>query len=272
MIINEFLEIFQYGFIIKALLAGFFIGIPCAILGVFLLLKNMSLIGDGLAHVSFATVAIALLFSTEPLIISIPLVILASLLILKLEEKAKIGGDAAIGMVSATAIAVGVIITSLNKGFNVDLFSFLFGSILMINISELIISVIASISVVIVIMIYYKELFSATFDEEYAKATGIDVNKLNIILSILTSVTIVVGIRIVGTLLISSLIIFPAVTALNFKKGFKLTIMIAVAISIIAIILGIIISFFTNLPTGATIVVVNGVLYLISLLLNKIRG
>ena len=265
-------EIFKQDFMIKALLSGVFIAIACSLLGVFLVLKNMSLIGDGLAHVSFAAIAIGLLVSDKPLIISIPLVIIASFIVLLMKEKAKIDADATIGLLSSTSIALGVIIASLAKGFNVDLFSYLFGSILFINNSEVLISFLLATSIVVLIIVFYNDLFSLTFDENFASISGVKVKKINYLLSVFTSVTIVLGIRIVGTLLISSLIVFPSVSALQISRGFKETLIYSAIFSLIAVTIGIILSYIFNLPTGALIVLVNGVIFIGTMVWKKIRG
>lgn len=266
-----FQEIFKQDFMIKALITGIFIAISCSLLGVFLVLKNMSLIGDGLAHVSFAAIAIGLLVSDKPIIISIPIVIVASFLVLLLKEKAKIDADATIGLLSSFSIAVGVIIASVAKGFNIDLFSYLFGSILFISPSEMILSGILAIILIVLVLLFYNDLFSITFDENFAKISGIKVRRINYLLSVLISVTIVLGIRIVGTMLISSLIVFPSVSALQISKGFKRTLMFSVLFSMIAVVLGIIFSYILNVPTGALIVVVNAIIFLITLIIRGIK-
>ena len=266
-----FQEIFKQDFMIKALITGIFIAISCSLLGVFLVLKNMSLIGDGLAHVSFAAIAIGLLVSDKPIIISIPIVIVASFLVLLLKEKAKIDADATIGLLSSFSIAVGVIIASVAKGFNIDLFSYLFGSILFISPSEMILSGLLAIILIVLVLLFYNDLFSITFDENFAKISGIKVRRINYLLSVLISVTIVLGIRIVGTMLISSLIVFPSVSALQISKGFKRTLLFSVLFSMIAVVLGIIFSYILNVPTGALIVVVNAIIFLITLIIRVIK-
>ena len=168
-ILNLILEAVQYDFILRAILVGSLIAISSSFLGIFLVLKKQSMIGDGLAHVSFATIAIALLLNKSPLLVSIPLVILSSFLILKLNEKADLHGDAAIGLISSFAVALGVLISSVAKGFNVDLFSYLFGSILVINKLDVVLSIILSILVIFLILMYYNSLFAITYDEEFAK-------------------------------------------------------------------------------------------------------
>ncbi|PKM66925.1 MAG: ABC transporter [Firmicutes bacterium HGW-Firmicutes-2] len=271
-IVSSLIEAFQYQFIIKALLVGSLIAFSSSVMGIFLVLKKFSMIGDGLAHVSFATVAIALLFNASPLIVSIPVVILASFLILKLNEKAGLHGDAAIGLVSSFSVAFGVLLASMSNGFNVDLFSYLFGSILIISDIDLIFSLILSIVVVIGLLLFYNALFAVTHDEEFAEVIGIDVKLMNRVIAVLTSITIVLGIRVVGTMLISSMIIFPTVTALQLSRSFKQTIVIAVAISIFCVIAGVLASFVFNLPSGATIVMLNAFFFAIFFVIKRIGG
>jgi zinc transport system permease protein len=270
-VITLILESVKYDFIIRALLVGSLVGLCCSFLGIFLVLKKYSMIGHGLAHISFATIAIALLLGASPLIVSIPLVIAASILILKLGEKADIHGDAAIGLVSSFCIAIGILIASLAGGFNVDLFSYLFGSILVISKLDLTLSIILSIVVIIMIFLFYNSLFAITYDEEFAKTIGIDTRKLNYLISILTSITIVLGIRVVGTMLISSMIIFPTITALQLSRGFKATIIMSVCISVSSVILGVFTSYVYNLPTGATIVLINSVWFIIMFGVKKLQ-
>ncbi len=266
----EILNFLQYSFIQKAFLAGSFVAIVCSVLGLFLVLRKMSLIGDGLSHVSFGAIALGLSFGFYPFYIAIPVVMIASILILKISEKAKIYGDSAIGIVSAVGIAGGVILASVSNGFNVDLFSYLFGSILAISKTEVILSIILSIIVLIVIYFFYWDLFSATFDEEYAKTTGIKTNSINILLTLLTAVTVVLSIKMVGIMLVSALLIIPAITALQIGKGFKMTIIIGISVSLISVLLGITLSFFFDLPTGATIVIVSAILFFLAFIFKKI--
>jgi zinc transport system permease protein len=255
---------------LKALLVGSLIALCCSFLGIFLVLRKYAMIGHGLAHVSFATIAIALLIGASPLMLSIPLVILASFLILKLSEKANLHGDSSLGLVSSFAVALGVLISSLANGFNVDLFSYLFGSILVISDIDVYLSVILSVMVLFTTIFFYQDLFAITYDEEFAKVSGVQVRRMNYLISLLTSVTIVLGIRVVGTMLISSMIVFPTVTALQLAKGFKTTIYISSIVAVSCVILGVFISFGLNLPTGATIVMLNSVCFAVFFAIKKI--
>jgi zinc transport system permease protein len=268
-VISLIVEAVQYDFMLKALLVGLLIAVCCSFLGIFLVLKKYSMIGDGLAHVSFATIAIALLLAASPLLVSIPLVILSSFLILKLNEKADLHGDAAIGLVSSFALAAGVLISSVARGFNVDLFSYLFGSILVISNMDIVLSVILSMAVIFMIFFFYNNLFAITYDEEFAKVIGLNTRLMNYLISVLTSITIVLGIRVVGTMLISSLIIFPTVTALQVAKGFKSAILVSSSVSVVCVVLGVFLSFIMNFPTGATIVMLNALCFAVFFCIKK---
>ncbi|OGO80544.1 MAG: ABC transporter [Clostridiales bacterium GWC2_40_7] len=270
-VVEGIIEAVQYDFILKALLVGSLIAICCSLLGAFLVLKKLSLIGDGLAHVSFASVAIALLFSASPLLISIPMVILASFVILKLNEKADLHGDAAIGLVSSFSIAAGVLIASLANGFNVDLMSYLFGSILVISNMDVIISMVLSALVILMVLLFYNNLFAITYDEEFARVAGLNTRLMNYLIAVLTSITIAIGIRIVGTMLISSLIIFPTVTALQISKGFKGTMVISAVVSVLCVIFGVFLSYLFSLPTGAAIVMLNAAIFLVFFCIKRLN-
>jgi len=262
-------SIFQYSFIQKAFVAGSFVALLSSILGLFLVLRRLSLIGDGLAHASFGAIALGLFLGIYPFYISIPLVIVASLIILKLSEKARLYGDAAIGVVSSISIAIGIILTSISKGFNADLFSYLFGNILVIGDDEVLLSIILSLTVLLVIYLFYYDLFSITFNEELAKISGIKTKAINTLLVVLTAVTVVLSIRMVGIMLASAFLVLPAVTALQISKSFKSALLFSVISGVFSVIIGIIVSFIFNLPTGATIVLANFVLFILSFFLKN---
>jgi len=267
----DILEYLQYGFIQRALLCGAFIALLCSTLGVILVLRRFSLIGDGLAHVTFGSVALGLLFRIYPLYISIPVVMLSSLGILKLTQRARLYGDAAIGIVSSFGIAGGVILASVAGGFNVDLFSYLFGNILAIGPEELYISIALSVVVLSVIFLYFNEIFSMTFDEEFARVSGIGTEKLNTILALLTAITVVLAMSVVGIMLVSALLILPSVTALQLARSFRGAMLIAACASLVAVIGGIFISLILNFPTGATIVMTGILIFLSALSLRIVR-
>lgn len=266
----EILNFLQYTFIQKAFLAGIFVAITCSALGLFLVLRKMSLIGDGLSHVSFGAIALGLFFGLYPFYVAVPIVIIASVLILKISEKARIYGDAAIGIVSAVGIAGGIILASLSGGFNVDLFSYLFGNILSISTSEVIFSIILSLLVLSLIYFFYWDLFSVTFDEEYAKTTGTKTDFINYLLVVLTSINVVLSVKVVGVLLVSALLIIPAATALQLSRNFKTAIFIAALVSLFSVVAGITTSFFLDFPAGATIVMTSAIFFALSLIYKKI--
>lgn len=270
-IFQQISEALQYSFILRALIAGCLIAVCCSCLGIFLVLRRFSLIGDGLAHVSFATIALGLLLKSRPLFISIPLVAAASLLILKLSEKENIYSDAAIGLVSAFSISLGVLLASVAGGFNVDLFSYLFGNILVISRAEVILTAVLSLFIIATVTLFYQDLFSVTFDEEYAKVSGVKTSRVNKILILLTSITVVLGIKVVGTMLVSSLIILPSVTGLQLAKGFRTAIICALFSAVLSVISGIFISYIFDLPSGATIVQINFLFFIIAFICRKLR-
>jgi zinc transport system permease protein len=265
-------EIFSYGFMQRALISGLLVGILCAVLGVFLVLRRLSLIGDGLSHVTFGSVALALALKAQPLYVTLaalPLVLLSSLGILKLTEKAKIYGDAAIGIVSAAGIAAGVILAGATGGFNVDLFSYLFGNILAVSSEETAMAAILFCLVIAVVVVHYRKLFAITFDEELARSSGIKVERINALLAILTALTVVLAMKLVGILLVSALLIIPPVTALQVARSFKLTILLSALFSAFSVFGGILVSLVLNLPTGGVIVLINIALFMTAFVVRK---
>ncbi len=269
-IIELIKEALSYSFMQRAIIVGVFIALSSTLLGIFLVLKKYSMIGDGLAHVSFATVAIALFLGTSPLLISIPIVILSSIFIMQLNEKAGLHGDAAIGLVSSFSVALGVLISSVAGGFNIDLFSYLFGSILAIKDSDMYLSIVLAGFVIALVVFLYNDLLAVTHDEEFASVIGIRTKLMNYLIATLASITIVLGIRVVGTMLISSMIVFPTVTALQVSRSFKSTIVISALISVAAVIIGVLTSYVLNFPSGATIVMVNAFVFIVFFALKPI--
>ena len=227
------------------------------LLGVSLVLKRYSMIGDGLSHVSFGALSIAVALNWAPLPVSIPVVVLAAFFLLRLSESSKIKGDAAIALISSSSLAIGVIATSLSTGMNSDMFSYMFGSILAMSSSDVYISVILSGIVLVLYGIFYNKIFAVTFDESFAKATGVRAGLYNMLLAFLTAITIVIGMRLMGALLISSLIIFPALSSMRVCKSFKGVILLSAIVAVVCFFLGIVASFGLSTPTGASIVIVN---------------
>lgn len=263
--ISIFLSLFYYGFIQRAFVTGIFVAMLCSVLGLFLVLRRLSLIGDGLSHISFGAVALGLFLGVVPLYVAVPVVVLGAISILYLSNAAKVYADAAIGIFSSVGLAIGIILASVSHGFTVDLFSYLFGNILAISTDEMIFSIILSGVVLAAIWAFYYDLFSLTFNPEQAQVSGIRVETINTVLVVLTGITVVLSIRVVGIMLISAFFVLPPVTALQVATGFKPAIFLSIFFAVTSVVVGIISSFFLNIPTGATIVIVNFIFLLCSL-------
>ena len=271
----DLIEIIHYGFVQRALIGGVLIASVSALLGLFLVLRRFSLIGDGLAHTTFGSVAVVLLIGISPFYITLaalPLVMIASLAIYKLNSSRKINSDAAIGIVSSLGIAAGILLTSLSGGFNVDLLSYLFGNILTVNTTELLLSFIVFLVVLAVIIYFYDDLFAVTFDQELAQSMGIKTGRINIILFLLTAVAAVLAMKVAGIMLVSALLILPALTALQLSVSFLRTMIAAVGFAVGAVLSGIIFAFLLNLPAGAMIVLLNILFLLIVFTVKKFSG
>lgn len=260
--ISVLYELFSYTFITRALLVGILVSLCASVLGVSLVLKRYSMIGDGLSHVGFGSLSVAMAFNLAPLQVSIPVVVLAAFLLLRISENSKIKGDAAIALISSSSLAIGVIVTSLTTGMNTDVCNYMFGSILAMGKSDVYLSVALSIVVLILYGLFYNNIFAITFDENFAKATGIRTEKYNMLIALLTALTIVVGMRLMGALLISSLIIFPSLTSMRIFGSFRGVIITSAILSVICFFIGIVTSFRYNIPAGASIVVVNLVAFI----------
>lgn len=262
-------NIFQYSFIVKGLEAGLIIGLVAPLIGIFLVLKRYSLIADTLAHVSLAGIAIGLLLKINPLITAIGTTSLSSILIERLRYSKKIYGESALSIFLSGSLALAIVLISLANGFSVNLFSYLFGSILTVKQSDVYIILIAGIVVFLAIFTFYKELTFITFDEEAAKVGGIPTRFLNTLLIILSALTISLAIPVVGILLVSALIVIPVVTALQLRQSFLQTIFWAEAISLFSVLTGIIGSYYLNLPPGGSIVLIILGIFLIVFLHRK---
>lgn len=255
--INIISELFSYTFITRALLVGILVSLCASVLGVSLVLKRYSMIGDGLSHVGFGSLSVAMALNLAPLQVSIPVVVLAAFFLLRISENSKIKGDAAIALISSSSLAIGVIVTSLTTGMNMDVCNYMFGSILAMGKSDVYLSVILSIIVLILYGLFYNKIFAITFDENFAKATGTKVERYNMLVALLTALTIVIGMRLMGALLISSLIIFPSLTSMRVFGSFKGVIITSAILSVVCFFIGIIVSFQYNIPAGASVVAVN---------------
>ena len=248
------IEMFSYPFIVRAFSVGVLVSLCAALLGVSLVLKQYSMIGDGLSHVSYGALSIALACNVAPLKVSIPVVIAAAFLLLRMTEKGLMKSDAAIAAVSASALAIGVSVTSLTTGMTTDVNSYMFGSILAMTKDD---------------VILYHNIFAVTFDENFGKATGVKVSFYNSMIAILTAVTIVLGMQMMGAMLISSLLIFPALTSMRLFKSFKGVIVTSAVLSVVCFTIGLVISYQSAMPAGASVVLANLGAFLVFFLLQK---
>lgn len=263
-------EMMSYPFMVRAVVVGVLVSLCAALLGVSLVLKRYSMIGDGLSHVGFGAMAVATAFNFAPLVFSIPVVIAAAFLLLRISESSKIKGDSAIAIISTGALAVGVITVSLTTGMNTDVSSYMFGSILSMTDDDVVLSVILCICVLFMFVFFYTKIFAVTFDESFAKATGTRTGLYNSLIALLTAVTVVLGMRMMGALLISALIIFPALTSMSLCKSFRSVTICSVILSLVCFLIGITASYGLNTPTGATVVVVNIIALIIFKLISRI--
>ncbi|MFR2847045.1 MAG: metal ABC transporter permease [Hungatella hathewayi] len=250
-------EMLSYPFLVRALVGGILVSLCASLLGVSLVLKRYSMIGDGLSHVSFGALSVALAIGWSPLKVSIPVVVLAAFFLLRITENGKMKSDAAIAMISASALAVGIVVTSMTTGMTTDVSSYMFGSILAMSPSDVRLSVALSVIVLGLFLFCYNKIFAVTFDESFAKATGVRVSWYNILIAVLTAVTIVLGMRMMGAMLISSLIIFPALTSMRVFKSFRGVVLSAGVVSVVCFGIGMVMSYRFSTPAGASVVLVN---------------
>ena len=255
------LEALSYTFMQKALIAGIAVGLICSFMGTFLVLRRYSLFGDGIAHVAFGGISVGLFLGVFPLWTAFIVSIFGVLGLQKLRQSTKISGDSAVAVVLVSGLAVGVILVSSSGGFSVDLFSFLFGSILLISNEDTIMILAISAGIIATLTILQKQFLHLTFNEEQAKLVGLRTTLLNYAFVVLASITVVTSMRLVGILLISALIVIPNITAMMFGKGFKKTVFISMGIAVISVISGILVSYFLNVaPSGTIVVIAVGIL------------
>ena len=264
-------EMFAYPFMQRALLVGLMIAVCAALVGVSLVLRKNSMIGDGLSHTAFSAFALATVLGFAPLYFALPVVIIASFFVLRLSQNRKMHGDAAIAVLSASSLAIGTMAISLSKGVNIDLNSYLFGSILSVSWSDVILSSILTIVVVLLYLFAYHRIFAITFDEEFAKSVGIKTGVYDAIFAAICSVVVVLGMRLLGSLLISSLVIFPTLSAMRLCRTFKGIVVSSIIISVLAFVAGLIASYLLATPTGATVVIANLIVFILAYLVEKIR-
>ena len=248
---------FLYGFLQRAFLAGVFIAIACALLGIFLILRRDAMIGHGLAHITFAGIALGLFLNVMPLAVALFVAVVASLIIMKLKVKAGLHGDTAIAIFSSVGFALGILLATLSQSFNVDLFSYLFGEILAIETSEVVFSIFLAVIVVLLVTLNYHKFMYMTFDRESAKASGIKVDRLDSLLTVLTAITVVLGMKVVGILLVSALVVIPAAAGLMVSSSFRQAIIFSTCISVASVVLGLVFAFLLDLPASGSIVLIS---------------
>ncbi|MDR2048467.1 MAG: metal ABC transporter permease [Treponema sp.] len=271
-IADAVIGMFSFAFIVRAFIVGILVSLCASLLGVSLVLKRYSMIGDGLSHVGFGSLAVATAFNMAPLTVSIPVVVAAAFLLLRLSENSKIKGDAAIALFSTGALAIGVMVISMTTGMNTDVCNYLFGSILAMSKADVRLSVGLSVSVIVLFVFFYNKIFAVTFDETFAKASGVPAGLYNTIIAVLTAVTIVLGMRMMGALLISSLIIFPALSSMRFFKSFKHVTVSSAVISVSCFFSGIVVSYAFATPTGASVVIFNMAVFAVFSGISAMRG
>ena len=265
------LQMLSYPFMQRALIAGVLVSLCCALLGVPLVLKRYSMIGDGLSHVSFGALAIAVALGFTPLYFSIPVVILSAFLLLRMASRPGWNNDAAIAVMSASSLAVGILVISLTTGMTTDVDNYMFGSVLAMTKADVALSVVLSIAVLALFVLFYHKLFAVTFDENFSRATGLNVNRYTTLIAILTALTIVLGMRMMGAMLISSLIIFPALTAMRLFRSFRGVVICAGMSSVTCFTVGLLASFLFSLPVGASVVVADLIVFLAACLIHALR-
>lgn len=247
-------EILHYGFMQRALLAGLMIGTIAPTIGVFLVLRRLSLIADTLAHVSLAGVAFGLIVGVHPILGALLIAIVGALAIERLRTSGRLFGEAALAVFLSGGLAVAVVLIGLTGGFSVDLFSYLFGAITAVQTRDLWIIVVLGVLVLAAVALFYKELFALTFDEESARVQGVPVDALNVLVTLLAAVTVVVAMRVVGILLTSALVVIPAITALRLARSFRSTLLLAATVSVASVVAGMTAAFYFDLPAGGAIV------------------
>ena len=265
------LQMFSYPFMQRALAAGVLVSLCAALLGVSLVLKRYSMIGDGLSHVSFGALAIAVALGITPLWFSIPVVTLAAFLLLRVADNPRWNSDAAIAAMSASSLAIGILVVSRTTGMTTDVDNYMFGSVLAMTKTDVALSVVLCLAVLALFILFYHRLFAVTFDENFSRATGLKVERYNTLLAVLTALTIVLGMRMMGAMLISSLVIFPALTAMRLFKSFRGVVLCSAVTSVSCFCAGLTASFVLSTPVGASVVVANLALFLLSCVAAAVR-
>jgi len=263
------LEMFQYDFMQRAFVAGIFIAILASLSGTFVVLRRYSLISETLAHSALVGVAVGLVAGYNPLWMAVVIAILSAWLIEYLRSSFALYSDAVLAILLSGSLALAVIIVSLGGAFNNSLFSYLFGSILSVSNSDVLTIIIFGSISLLFLLLFSKELYFIAYDEEVAKTSGVKVKFLNFLLVTVVAIIIALSIRVVGSLLIGALMVIPTVSALQYRVGFKNTMLISLFFALFSVIFGMTLSYYFSLPSGATIVLCVIAIFIISLLINK---
>jgi zinc transport system permease protein len=260
----------EFGFMQRALIAGIAVAAICSVIGLFLVLRKHSLFGDAMSHVAFGGLSIGLFLNLYPIWTAFAFTIVAALGITKLTDSIKIPPDSSVAVLLSSGLAVGIVLISLSGGFSLDLFSFLFGSILLTSTQDAVAIVLLSIVILSIIATMYRRLMYVTFDDKQAGVSGINVKLVNYVFIVLAAITVVTSVRLVGVLLISALIVLPNITAILFGKGFKRTAMISICIAIASVVSGIIISYIVNVAPAGAIVLMSVGMFLCTILAREV--
>ncbi|GHU71579.1 ABC transporter [Clostridia bacterium] len=271
-LVQTLTDMFSYTFLVRAVVVGLLVALCSALLGVSLVLKGYSMIGDGLSHVGFGALALATATYLAPLVVSIPVVVLAAFLLLRISENSRIKSDSAIALISVSALAVGVMIISMTTGMNTDVCNYMFGSILAMRKDDVTLSIILAVVVLTLFVLFYNKIFAVTFDENFTRASGVRTNLYNMLIAFLTAITIVLGMRMMGALLIASLVVIPALTSMRLCKRFKSVTICSAIVSVLCFFVGVIISYVYATPTGASVVIVNVGVFLLFWIIQAITS
>lgn len=269
--LNLFIQMLSYPFLARAIIVGSLVSISAALLGIVLVSKRYTMIGNSLSHVGFATMAFSKALAIDAIVFSMPILVVVAFLLLKAKENSKLKADQLLGIISVVSLALGVMSIYNSTGLNTDVCNYLFGSILAMKSSDVYLSVVLSLFIIVFFVLYYNEIFAISYDEDFAKARGIKVEVFNFAFAALTAVVIILGMRIMGALLISSLIILPSISANRLFDTFKGVSIASAIISIVAFLTGIVLSYLYSFPTGASIVIVNILVLVAFVIIEKIR-
>lgn len=260
-----------YPFLRRAIVVGALVSVSGALLGTILVPKKFTMVGNTLSSVGYGSMAVARSFGLSSLGFTMPVLMILSFFLFSLSDKSRLKADQALGIVSVSALAIGTATISHATGFNTDVCNYMFGSILAMEHSDVKISIVLSVLIIVLFVLYFNEIFAISFDEDFAKGLGLNTRRFKLMAATLTAVVISLGIKMMGALLISSLIIFPSITAGQISHKYKTTCILAVVISLICFVLGISLSYMYGLPTGASIVIVNLAVFVLMWLVARLK-